>query len=202
MALFLPIMPENQRIDTLYGCLRAVRGWYDTFFAFSPSEVPSMPFSIFIHLNQCQMALYRLTTITDPAWDRELVRNTADLLPILDRTAALFEEVNTAYPSRKGEGEAGGPLFAKAVHIIRNIKAAWEPTLTQSMGNLPTPNSQGAHAAATAHSAVTPGQGPVSMNAAPAATMNDVNPMLTGPGTMDFASDLGWMSDVFVPWEF
>lgn len=203
MGLFKTTMPEGQRIDALYSCLRAVRAWYDIWFTIPLAEVPSLPFAFFIQLSQTQVALYRLTTTDDPAWDKEVLRNTADLLVILDRTIERFNDVAKAYPMKTTEED--GTLFTKAMKIMKNIKASWEPALTQNLGGLSTPISQTTVAAGSSNSGTASTNGPMAIGAEPAS----MAPGGTGlpdagfvdPVTMDF-TDLAWMTDVFGPWEF
>lgn len=204
MGLFKPTIPEAQRVDSLYSCLRSVRAWYDIWFSVPLSELPSLPFAMFIQLSQTQVALYRLTTTEDPAWDKEVLRNTADLLVILDRTIERFEAMATAYPLTTGSDDTDTTLFSKATKIMRNIKASWEPALAQNLGGpgLPTPNSHGSNTAPASGGGLQIGQ-PGQVPLGPGGTVLDnTDPTLAGPPiTMDF-TDLAWMTDVFGPWEF
>lgn len=204
MGLFKPNIPEAQRVDSLYSCLRSVRSWYDIWFSIPLSEMPSLPFATYIQLSGTQVALYRLTTTEDPAWDKEVLRTTADLLVILDRTIDRFEAMSTTYPFTTGEDDCVTTVFGKATKVMKNIKASWEPALTQSLNgqSLLTPNSHGSNAAAAAAGNMqigAPGQIPLG----PGGTVLDnTDPALAGPPiTMDF-TDLAWMTDVFGPWEF
>jgi len=130
-------------------------------------------------MSQTQVALYRLTTAEDPAWDKQVLRNTADLLDILDRTAERLVEAGEAYPLKNDHEE--GTLFTKAAKIMRNIKASWEPALMQHLGGLPTPNSH-------------------VMKAEDPPMVEVDNAVMADPSSMDF-NDLAWMTDVFGPWE-
>lgn len=208
-----------QRIDSMYSCLRAVRSWYEVWFSIPLLDIPGLPYSIYTQLSQTQVALHRLTISEDPGWDKELLRNTADLLVILDRSAGRFEEVGRVYPQEPGEDCQ--TIWSKAVKILRNIKATWEPSLSHILsagvvGGLPTPNSQGTSAnvpgagpnAAGSHptnvrtaqpgpGGNVPGQGMVVDSGNPNPNPNAV----LDPAAVDF-NDLAWMTDVFGPWEF
>lgn len=203
MGLFKTTMPEGQRIDSLYSCLRALRAWYDIFFSIPLAEIASLPFSVFIQLSQTQVALYRLTTTDDPAWDKGVLRDTADLLVILDRTIERLEAVDTAYPMKTTDED--GTIFTKAMKIIKNIKASWEPALAQHLGGLPTPTDSATAAAAGASNgaggpmAMGGGVGPATM--APGGPgMPHANSGYVAPMAMDF-TDLVWMTDIFGPWD-
>ncbi|KPM46071.1 hypothetical protein AK830_g500 [Neonectria ditissima] len=183
VGLFMQSIPTRQRIESMYACLKAVRSWYNIFLSIPHEEVPGSPFSVYVQLSQIQVALYRLTTTEDPAWDKDLVRNTADLLGLLDQTIDMFMKLDIAYPMKSEEGEE--TLFVKGARIMRNIRTSWEPVISRHLGGIPTPNSQGM---------ANPQQMEVA-DAVPAAfNMPD-------PNTMDFG-DLTWMTDVFGPWEF
>lgn len=182
VGLFMQSIPDTQRIDSMYSCLRAVRAWYELFFSMPVSEMPALPFAFYVELSQTQVALYRLTTSEDPAWDKEVLRNTADLLDILDRTIDRFLQVAIYYNLRTDDEE--GTLFHKGAKIMRNIKSSWEPALAQHLGGLPTPNSQ-----------------VMTSSAIEAAPMVDPDGTVIGDSSsLDF-TDLAWMTDVFGPWE-
>ncbi|KAM0435975.1 hypothetical protein ACHAPT_002867 [Fusarium lateritium] len=182
VGLFMQTIPMNQRIESMYSCLKAIRAWYDVFFSMPPEDLPGSPFSLYIQLSQVQVALYRLTTSEDPAWDKDLVRNTADLLVMLDQVIDLFTRLDTIYPLRAMMDEDS--LFIKGVKIIRNIRSSWEPILSRHLGNTPSSSSQ---VAAVNRARMTPNPVQTFMN-------------LPDPNLLDFG-DITWMSDVFGPWE-
>ncbi|KAM6519451.1 hypothetical protein FALCPG4_013083 [Fusarium falciforme] len=181
VGLFMQTIPMNQRIESMYSCLKAIRAWYDVFFSIPPEDLPGAPFALYIQLSQIQVALYRLTTSEDPAWDKDLVRNTADLLVLLDQVIELFTRLDTIYPLRAMMDEDS--LFTKGAMIIRNIRSSWEPILSRHLGSTPSSSSQ-----------VVPSRARMTPN--PAQTFMN----LPDPNLLDFG-DITWMSDVFGPWE-
>lgn len=226
MGLFGGSMPETQRIDGLYSCLRAVRAWYDVFLSIPLSEVPSHSFSVFIQLFMTQMVLYRLTTMEDSGLDRDMLRNTADICVILDRCIERFENMETVYPLKTGDDESHWTMYQRAVKILSNMKMGWEPIIAQAANGLPTPNSQimnasnfnrggagmvngmgdGGGGGPGPGSGSGSGPGPGRMNIGEGPSMAPglnpaVNPMLGDPMNMDFG-DMNWMTDMFTPWEF
>lgn len=190
VGLFMQSIPTRQRIESMYACLKCVRTWFDIFLSIPLQEIPGSPFSVYVELSQIQVALYRLTTSEDPAWDKDIVRNTADLLALLDQTIELFEQLDSVYVFRAGEGEE--TLFVKASKIMKNIRTSWEPALSRHLGGIPTPNSQGQGQTVPASLQVEPPIPPIPM--VPGFNLPD-------PNMMDFG-DMTWMSDVFGPWEF
>ncbi|KAK7420106.1 hypothetical protein QQX98_002969 [Neonectria punicea] len=183
VGLFMQAIPTRQRIESMYSCLEAVRSWYSIFLSIPLEEAPGSPFSVYVQLSQTQVALYRLTTSEDPAWDKDLVRNTADLLGLLDQTIELFMKLDRSYPMKTEPGD--DTLFVKGARIMRNIRSSWEPVVSRHLGGIPTPNSQGV---------ANPQQVEVADAIPTPFNMPD-------PNTMDFG-DLTWMTDVFGPWEF
>ncbi|KAF4988706.1 hypothetical protein FGRMN_9599 [Fusarium graminum] len=182
IGLFMQTIPVNQRLESMYSCLKAIRSWYDVFFGIPLEHFQGSPFAIFIQLSHVQIALYRLTTSEDPAWDKDLVRNTADLLVLLDQVIDFFMQMNSAYKMKVNEGEE--TVFVAGARIMRNIRNTWEPTLSRHLG--------GASSLSTNQGAVQPIS--TQLSAQPTMDMTNVN-------MMDFG-DVTWMSDVFGPWEF
>ncbi|CAG9990119.1 unnamed protein product [Clonostachys byssicola] len=195
-----PYGVDAQRIDSMYGCVRSIRGWHDLFFSLPINELPGLPFSCFIHLFQCQVSLYRLATTEDPAWDKDMMRHTVDLLEFLDQAHDRFQQLNQVYVLKTGPGDE--TLWQKGCKIMRNIKAMWEPALASAaLGGLPTPSSQGFSGLGSGSVAGMPVPGPVHNSGAAAAMGGDKNPLLPENGPMDF-NDMAWMTDVFGPWDF
>ncbi|KAG9251605.1 uncharacterized protein F5Z01DRAFT_663171 [Emericellopsis atlantica] len=200
LGFFKPSVPEAQRLDSMYSCLRAVRGWYDVWFSIPMTDIPGLPFALLVQLSHVQVALYRLSTSDDPAWDKDVLRNTADLLLILDKIIERFEAMQTVYPMKTGKDDAESTLWCRATKIIKNIKASWEPTLTQNYSSnnsnsnnsnpgFPTPNSQG-------HGV------PVNGGGIPIGMGHTMDPSLPDPTAGMGFVDLPWMMDMFGPWEF
>ncbi|UZP41490.1 hypothetical protein NXS19_009306 [Fusarium pseudograminearum] len=183
VGLFMQNIPVNQRIESMYACLRAIRTWYDVFFSIPAEEVAGVPFAVYIQLSQVQIALYRLTTSEDPAWDKEVVRHTADLLVLLDQVIEFFTRIDSVYRMKTSAGEE--TVFLMGAKIMRNIRNSWEPILSRHLSSVPLSTAnQG-----TVQSM--PAQNPQDQQSIDMAAVN----------MMDFG-DITWMSDVFGPWEF
>ncbi|KAF4468163.1 Zn(II)2Cys6 transcription factor [Fusarium albosuccineum] len=182
VGLFMQTIPVTQRIESMYSCLKAVRAWYDVFFAIPLEELPGAPFSLYVQMSQIQVALYRLTTSEDPAWDKDLVRNTADLLVLLDRIIDSFNQLDAIYHVRADLDD--DTLFAKGAKIMRNIRTSWEPALSRHLGSTPSSSTPG----------VVNQQRSIPNSVQAAMNIPDAN-------MLDFG-DITWMSDVFGPWEF
>ncbi|KAL7813924.1 hypothetical protein V8C44DRAFT_326703 [Trichoderma aethiopicum] len=175
-------IPDAPRIDAMYAGLVAARAWYDVLFSIPLAEFIGMPFSLYVQLAQIHALLYRVTTLDDPAWDKEIVRSTADLGNYLDRTIDLFTKAEALYPLRGGPEDVS--IFGKCTKVLRNVRSNWEPAIVQQpMGGLPTPNSQ-----------VVPG-------AAPQPTLLVDHSMMPDQDLSADFGDINWMTQVFGPWE-
>lgn len=143
----------------------------------------ALPFSFYVDLFKVNVSLYRLTTSEEPGWDRKILQGTADLLVVLDQSIEKFQQAIPICNIQADDEEE--PLFARASRILRSVRNNWEPLVAQSLGGLPTPNSQ-----AVASSDIYAPQAP-----------GNSNSMMPDPSSMD-SQDYAWMSDVFGPWEF
>ncbi|KAH0524453.1 hypothetical protein TsFJ059_006959 [Trichoderma semiorbis] len=178
-----PRIPDTPRIDAMYAGIMAARAWYDVLFAIPLAEFIGMPFTLYVELAQIHALLYRVTTLDDPAWDKEIVRSTADLGNYLDRTIDLFTKADALYPLRGGPEDIS--IFGKCTKVLRNVRSNWEPAIVQQpMGGLPTPNSS-----------VIPG-------AAPQPPLLVDHSMLPDQDLSADFGDINWMTQVFGPWEF
>ncbi|KAL7947445.1 hypothetical protein V8C42DRAFT_286271 [Trichoderma barbatum] len=177
-----PRIPDTPRIDSMYASLVAARAWYDVLFSVPLAEFIGMPFSLYVELAQIHALLYRVTSMDDPAWDKEIVRSTADLGNYLDRTIDLFTKAEAFYPLRGGIDDAS--IFGKCTKVLRNVRTIWEPAIVQQpMGGLPTPSSQ-----------VVPGT-------APQPPLMVDHSMLPDQDLPTDFGDINWMTQVFGPWE-
>ncbi|KFA62819.1 hypothetical protein S40285_03813 [Stachybotrys chlorohalonatus IBT 40285] len=176
-------VPNTQKIESMYASLAAMRSWYDIFFSIPATEMMALPFSFYVDLFKVNVSLYRLTTSEEPGWDRKILQGTADLLVVLDQSIEKFQQAIPICNIQADDEEE--PLFARASRILRSVRNNWEPLVAQSLGGLPTPNSQ-----AVASSDIYAPQAP-----------GNSNSMMPDPSSMD-SQDYAWMSDVFGPWEF
>lgn len=188
-------MPDERRIDGMYQCLQSIRCWYDAFFERPIHEIPALPFSIYISLSVMQVMLYRLTVLEHPMWDKSVVRGTADVLEILDRTIDMFQQLPNIYPL--SDDTDGSNLYVHGARHLKTLRATWAPSLANIFGNInnnmPTPNSQ------TAAMSMSPSQAHTAQAQAAAMGMAH-HPGLMDQGQADF-QDMAWIADIFGPWE-
>ncbi|KAK2729073.1 C6 transcription factor [Colletotrichum kahawae] len=178
-------LPDVARLDILYACLHAVKAWFEHFFTLPPAAYYAIPFTFFAQPSQCVIALYRLTVLEDPVWDRTSVRNTIDLITTLDEVGDRFMRV-CSEAGLNIDVEEGNAL-AKAVKTIRGLRGNWESTL----GPFVNP----ATAAAAAAAAVGPVLG---AGVPPPAGVGEVELGQFGLDLMDNR----WFTDIFTPFDF
>lgn len=184
-------IPESIRINGMYSSAKAAKSFYDTFFAIPALEVAGLPFAAYVEMSHMQATLYRLTTVEDQAWDKDILKGTVDLLYYLDKTIELFYRVDEVYAVRTDDQD--GTLFTKGAKILRNLRLSWEPILGPYLrdASLPTPNSQGQ----VVNTAMNP------MDTTPSNAGLVVDGVGDPTAGLDL-SDLTWMSDIFGPWEY
>jgi hypothetical protein len=122
-----PIISNNsdfQRLESLYACLNSVKSWFDVFFTIPPSAYIAFSFSVFSQLVHCLVALFRLSTLDDPAWDKDIVRNTANLLLILDQVADNIGQA--ARLAGLDSDSTERDIFTKAAKMVESVRLGWE----------------------------------------------------------------------------
>lgn len=125
-----PIISNNsdfQRLESLYACLNSIKSWFDVFFTIPPAAYIGFPFSVCSQLVHCLVALYRLSTLDDPAWDNDIVRNTANLLLILDQVANNIRQVTELAGLDSDRTEWN--VFTRGGKMVESLRLGWEAKL-------------------------------------------------------------------------
>ena len=125
----LPIGADHssfKRIEALYACLKSIKSWFELFFNISLTDYIKFPFPIFSQLVHCLFTLFRLSTLDDPAWDKHGVKDTADLLPIMDQVVINLEQAAAEFDT---DDSPEGDLFSRAAKKYRSIQLEWETKL-------------------------------------------------------------------------
>ncbi|KAI1390395.1 putative C6 transcription factor [Hypoxylon trugodes] len=107
-----------ERLECLWGSVKAIKLWLDSFFAVSPSALRGIAFPFWAQMARCLVVLCRLSTLEDPAWDRKAVRETVDLLAALDRIAERAE-----LASREASEPPGDDLFMQVSRLMKMFRA-------------------------------------------------------------------------------
>ncbi|PYH99003.1 hypothetical protein BO71DRAFT_343864 [Aspergillus ellipticus CBS 707.79] len=129
-ALLKPPTPPSttlnfQQLESLHVCLESVKTWISVFLAIPPAEYDSFPFSIFAQIARNLAALYRLSTLDDPAWDKGFVRRTVDIMSVMDRLIGnLGQAAALAKMEGMGDGEDNDALFY-SIGKYETVRMAW-----------------------------------------------------------------------------
>ena len=74
------------------------------------------------------MNLFKLSTLEDPGWDRSMVRNTVNILEVLDQ---ILINMKRCADMVLEAGDADFSIFEKGVKMMTAIKQRWEPRLME-----------------------------------------------------------------------
>ncbi|KAK3192199.1 hypothetical protein K4F52_001829 [Lecanicillium sp. MT-2017a] len=177
-------MPDTQSVESMYQSITCTKSFYDTFFAIPVTEVPGLPFYVYVAHSSVQFMLYRLTIAENPSWDKEIIRSTVDVMAVIDRSIEMFENIADGYPGP--EHEIYTSLFRNGAKYMRNLRVAWQPAVARQYGNLPTPNSQQDMSQ--------------SVQERDGVGVNNYGVEGSMMPTIDF-NDISWMADIFGPWQ-
>ncbi|KAI2464462.1 putative C6 transcription factor [Annulohypoxylon bovei var. microspora] len=108
------IISGFQRVECLWRSLNAIKAWLDIFFALPPSAFKGLSFPLWAQLARCIVILYRLSTLENPAWDRKVIRDTVDLIQVLERIAERLEQAG-----REHGGQSNDDIFIQVARLMR-----------------------------------------------------------------------------------
>ncbi len=131
---------DFKQLNRLYCCVESTKSWFEVFFSIPPSEYIWFPFSIFSQFVHCLFTLYRLSTLNDPAWDKDGVGETANLLLTLDQLINNLEQAAGLDNHDSTEGD----VLSRTAKKFRSIRPEWEAKLGSDnlmVPTLPTPQS-------------------------------------------------------------
>ncbi|KAK4225743.1 hypothetical protein QBC38DRAFT_253086 [Podospora fimiseda] len=128
------VIPDMQRYEAMESCLSALKSWFTRHFSIPSYVYVGMTFTYWCNLAHCLLALYRLSVLEDPAWDRRAVRNKIDLIQICERLKIGFEEIATKTMRDSGPTveEDGFCMFSK---MLTRVGDAWSAELNAINGN-------------------------------------------------------------------
>lgn len=119
---------QLHHLEFLHACLSATSTWLTTFLAIPPAEYAGFPFPIFSQLVRHLAALYRLSALDDdddPAWDRGHVRQTVDLMEVMDRLIGnLGQAAALARLEAQGEDE-DEDVFFYSIGKYEAVRLKW-----------------------------------------------------------------------------
>ena len=142
----VPIISNHsnfQQLKCLYACIESISSGSEVFFTVPPIAYIGIPFSIFSQLVRCLVTLCRLSTLNDPAWAKNGVQKTADLLLILDHVIDSMEQVATL-AGLDNNDRTEGDIFSRTARLFRSIRLGWEAKLGSDdlmVSTTPTPQN-------------------------------------------------------------
>ena len=78
-------------LNCAWRSIGSIKAWMETFFSLPAAECAGLSFIHMAQLARCLMVLYRLSMLVYPGWDCNLVRNTLDILSVLEGVAKSLE---------------------------------------------------------------------------------------------------------------
>lgn len=137
MALPTHSKEDHRRLDHLYACLMAIKEFLDLFVAMEPAT-----YACFSATHLCQTAyvftaLFRLSILDCPGWDRAAVCNVADIVAIADKVSQQARQA--------GEATANESFLTMAIAIdkMRTVWAARVHAVPVEVDKLATADSFG-----------------------------------------------------------
>ena len=115
-----------KRIEVLYACVKSIKSWFELFFRIPLTDYIEFPFSIFSQLVHCLVTLFRLSTLEDPAWNKHSVKDTADLLLIMDQVISNMDKAAAKFDV---DDSPERDVFSRAAKKYRSIRLEWETKL-------------------------------------------------------------------------
>lgn len=112
-------IPSFERFACFWQSINAIKAWLDLFVQLPPSDFVGFSFPYSAQLARCVVTLYRLSTYADAAWDCQAVRNTVDLLSVLDHLVEKLEQVSRIVGEQSNEDLF--MQFAGMMRFFRNF---------------------------------------------------------------------------------
>ncbi|KAI1138510.1 hypothetical protein F5Y05DRAFT_384303 [Hypoxylon sp. FL0543] len=174
------------KLDAYYSSLQACKASLENFLSFSIPEFMCLTFSLTLHFGRSAQTLYRLLVVDDPEWDRNIVKNSVDLMQTMERTANRFMQVPHVCGIETSDDPEAMDYYTKAANALRATIPAWTATLEQ-MG---------------CGSGVAPAPGTAAGAGATPATADQVPPGSVIPEftSMEWLDD-PWLTEMFRSWE-
>ncbi|KAI0430442.1 hypothetical protein F5Y09DRAFT_355962 [Xylaria sp. FL1042] len=136
------------RLECLWRSVESIKRWVDKIYEVPPSDLVGFPFHFWAQMIQCITILKYLSTLEDPTWDCQAVRNTVDLISTMDR---LVQQLDMA--SKEPGLQCDDSLFQLLSRLLCRCRAwanAWWNFAPQVQG-MDTSSNQNAEFSPTRH---------------------------------------------------
>ncbi|KAL3473221.1 hypothetical protein BJX99DRAFT_234092 [Aspergillus californicus] len=123
-----------EQVNCMQGALQAIRSWVEIYYRIPPQDFPCFTLITWAQLGRSLVSIFRLATVVDVAWDREIVWRTVNLFDIIKRTAQCLHEVSGAK-----EDEESDDFWWHVGRLGRTIRAWMEPHVKDESSEETTP---------------------------------------------------------------
>ncbi|KAI1464472.1 uncharacterized protein F4812DRAFT_442264 [Daldinia caldariorum] len=120
------------KIDAYYASLQASKACLENFLRFDLSEYPAISFSITLQFGRAAQTLYRLMIIDDAEWDRSIVKNSIDMMAVLEQAANNFAQVSSACGLDNNDDPDNMDYYSRASLALRSTIPVWSSTVEQA----------------------------------------------------------------------
>ncbi|KAH8896118.1 MFS general substrate transporter [Thozetella sp. PMI_491] len=125
-------------LEDRYSCLANIKSFYDHFFTIPPSAYVGFSIFTFLHLSHYSASLYRLSTLEDPAWDKNTVIQTMNVARMWQRTAEHMDQVAAATGMVQDGPE---DIYTRLATLCRLASRNWDGSLREHTA-IPDPDMQ------------------------------------------------------------
>ncbi|KAI0896268.1 hypothetical protein F4806DRAFT_56629 [Annulohypoxylon nitens] len=119
------------KLDAYYSSLTASKASLENFLSFAPGEYMCLSMPLTLHFGRATQTVYRLMVVDDPEWDRNIVKDSIDLMSMMERTANRFLQVPQICGIEVSEDPEMIDYYTKAANALRATIPSWTATLEQ-----------------------------------------------------------------------
>lgn len=131
-------LPDPMRLEGLNSVLTAIERWFEVFNELPFVDTIGITCNIFIQFWRCIMLLFKLTTLEEPGWDKEVVRKRVDFVNMLERFAQRLDRIPAIIGMMDADGINKNGVFFKSALLLRSAKALFLAELTASLPQMDT----------------------------------------------------------------
>lgn len=122
------------KLDAYYASLQASKAVLDNYLSFSPAQYLYIPFAVTLHFGRAAQTIYRLLVVDDPDWDRAIVKNSIDLMAVMEQTAVNYSQVHRVCGLETTDDPETTDYYSRAANALRATIPAWTASLEQNGG--------------------------------------------------------------------
>jgi hypothetical protein len=121
---------DLRRYEHMQACLQAAKACLDNYLSMPIPEHVGVNFFIMMHSLHSLQALFRLSVLDEPGWDRTLARQFADPLLYMDRLSGLLRELHE-YQLRE-VGMQGWSIWSAGADKLKRAYTTWQVDMDRS----------------------------------------------------------------------